>query len=173
MLASMVFSLFLLCQYRSVSKENGQELEDRKSLLGSSKTRRPNQPLVGTRNSFPRGETAIVWSLPPPSIYCRAVSSLPNKLSRYRHAGDKERGRIAPTHSWPRYEMRESGQRPAPAGLYPRERTNGTHWIKGWLGLRAVWTQRLEGKIFPPAGIKSRSSSLQSDTILTELPRLP
>jgi hypothetical protein len=30
-----------------------------------------------------------------------------------------------------------SGQRHAPAALYPRERTLVTHWIGGWMGLRA------------------------------------
>jgi hypothetical protein len=33
--------------------------------------------------------------------------------------------------------MGVSGQHHAPAALYPRERTPGTHWIGGWLGLRA------------------------------------
>jgi len=33
--------------------------------------------------------------------------------------------------------MGVSGQRHAPAALYPRERTPGTHWIGGWVGLRA------------------------------------
>jgi hypothetical protein len=30
-----------------------------------------------------------------------------------------------------------SGQRHAPAALYSWERTPGTHWIGGWVGLRA------------------------------------
>jgi hypothetical protein len=29
-----------------------------------------------------------------------------------------------------------SGQRQAQTALYPRERTPGTHWIGGWVGLR-------------------------------------
>jgi hypothetical protein len=29
-----------------------------------------------------------------------------------------------------------SGQRHAPAALYPRERTPRTHWVGGWVGLR-------------------------------------
>jgi hypothetical protein len=33
--------------------------------------------------------------------------------------------------------MEVSGQRHAPATLYPRERTPGTHWIGGWVGPRA------------------------------------
>jgi hypothetical protein len=31
-----------------------------------------------------------------------------------------------------------SGQRHAPAKLYHRDRTPGTHWTGGWVGLRAV-----------------------------------
>jgi hypothetical protein len=47
------------------------------------------------------------------------------------------RGDIAPTHSRPRRWMGVSGQRHAPTALYPRGRTPGTHWIGGWVGLRA------------------------------------
>jgi hypothetical protein len=35
------------------------------------------------------------------------------------------------------HQMGVSGQHHAPAALYPRERTPGTHWIGGWVGLRA------------------------------------
>jgi hypothetical protein len=44
--------------------------------------------------------------------------------------------------------MGVSGQRHAPAALYPREMTLGTHCTGGWVGLRAIWTQRLEEKSF-------------------------
>jgi hypothetical protein len=56
----------------------------------------------------------------------------------------------------------------------PGERTYGTHWIGGWVGLELVWTQKLEGESFASAGDRtpvSRSSSPWSDTILTELRR--
>jgi hypothetical protein len=33
--------------------------------------------------------------------------------------------------------MGVSGQHNAPAALYPGERTPGTHWTGGWVGLRA------------------------------------
>jgi hypothetical protein len=33
--------------------------------------------------------------------------------------------------------MRVSGQRHAPAALYPRESTPLTLWVGGWMGLRA------------------------------------
>jgi hypothetical protein len=48
-----------------------------------------------------------------------------------------------------------SGQRHAPAAVYPRERTAGTDWIGGW-----VWTQRLEEKSFASAG--DRTTVVQS-----------
>jgi hypothetical protein len=43
--------------------------------------------------------------------------------------------------------MRVNGQRHAPAALYPRERTPGTYWIGGWVGLRAGLDTEARGKI--------------------------
>jgi hypothetical protein len=40
-----------------------------------------------------------------------------------------------------------SGQRHAPAALYPRERTAGTHCTGGWVGLRAGLNTEARGKI--------------------------
>jgi hypothetical protein len=37
-----------------------------------------------------------------------------------------------------------SGQRHAPAALYPKGRTSGTHWTGGWMCPEPVWTQRLQ-----------------------------
>jgi hypothetical protein len=34
----------------------------------------------------------------------------------------------------------------------PGERTPGTHWIGGWMGPRAVWTQGPEEKFSVPVG---------------------
>jgi len=48
--------------------------------------------------------------------------------------------------------MGVSGQRHAPAALYPRERTPGTHWIGGWVGLRAGLDTEARGKSFASAG---------------------
>jgi hypothetical protein len=45
-----------------------------------------------------------------------------------------------------------SGQRYAPAALYPRERTTCTHWTGGWVGLRAGQDTEDRGKIFASAG---------------------
>jgi hypothetical protein len=62
-------------------------------------------------------------------------------------------------------------QRHAPAALYPRKRTSGTHWIRGWVGLKS-WSGH-RGWIIPLSlpGIKPRSSSLQSDNKSSELPQ--
>jgi hypothetical protein len=46
--------------------------------------------------------------------------------------------------------MGVSGQRHAPAALYPRERTLGTHCTGGWVGLRAGLDTKARGKIPPP-----------------------
>jgi hypothetical protein len=40
-----------------------------------------------------------------------------------------------------------SGQRLAPAALYPWERTHGTHWKGDWEGLRASLDTEARGKI--------------------------
>jgi hypothetical protein len=62
------------------------------------------------------------------------------------------RGGIAPNHSRPRHQMGVSGQRHAPAELYPGERTPGTHWTGGWVGpTEPVWTQSQEEKSFASA----------------------
>jgi hypothetical protein len=48
------------------------------------------------------------------------------------------RGGIAPTHSWSRHWMKVSGQRHAPAALYPREEDlRYPSETGGWVGLRA------------------------------------
>jgi hypothetical protein len=50
------------------------------------------------------------------------------------------------------------GQRHAPAALYPRERTPGTHCTGGWVGPRAGLDTEATGKIFSPLpGIEPRS----------------
>jgi hypothetical protein len=61
------------------------------------------------------------------------------------------RGDIAPTHYRPLHYMEVSGQRHAPAALYPRGKTPGTYCTGGWVGPRGPWTQRLEEKSFSPA----------------------
>jgi hypothetical protein len=52
--------------------------------------------------------------------------------------------------------MEVSGQRHAPAALYPR--TAGTHCTGGWLGPRAGLDTEVRGKILSPLpGIEHRS----------------
>jgi hypothetical protein len=48
--------------------------------------------------------------------------------------------------------MGANSLRHALAVVYHRERTTGAHWIGGWVGFRLVWRQRLEKKVFAPAG---------------------
>jgi hypothetical protein len=58
--------------------------------------------------------------------------------------------------------------------LPPQGKDPGTHWIGGWVGLRACLNIEAGGKIFLPlSGIECWSSNLQSDTVLTDLPQLP
>jgi hypothetical protein len=42
--------------------------------------------------------------------------------------------------------MGVSGQRLAPAALYTWEMTPGTHWIGGWVGLKAGLDAEVRGK---------------------------
>jgi hypothetical protein len=60
-------------------------------------------------------------------------------MSRCRHADKKgERKYRAPTHFFISALDGVSGQRHAPAALNPRWKDPpGTHWIGGWVGLRA------------------------------------
>jgi hypothetical protein len=67
-----------------------------------------------------------------------------------------------------------SGQRHAPAAFYPREGIPSTHWTGGRLAGPQSWSGRRDSRnnSLPLPGIESRSYSLESDTILTELPQL-
>jgi hypothetical protein len=54
--------------------------------------------------------------------------------------------------------MGVSGQRHAPAALYPGQRISSTHWIGGWVGLRAgLDTEVREKKSFAPAWDRTRT----------------
>jgi hypothetical protein len=69
------------------------------------------------------------------------------------------RGVIAPTDSLPRHKMGGSGQRHAPASLYPGERAPSTHCTGGWVGPRAGLDTEDRGKILSPLpGIEPRST---------------
>jgi hypothetical protein len=68
-----------------------------------------------------------------------------------------------------------SGQRHTPAALYPRERTPGSRWIEGMVGLGAGLDTEDRENPFSSAG--DRNPFVQavgySNTTLTELPQLP
>jgi hypothetical protein len=61
-------------------------------------------------------------------LVCKG-KAVPQYRPTYGGAGG--RGGIAPTHSRPRHWMGVSGQRHAPASLYPGERIPGTRWTRG------------------------------------------
>jgi hypothetical protein len=72
--------------------------------------------------------------------------------------------------------MGVSGQRHAPAALYPQGKGPPVPIVQEaeWAS-EPVWTKRLEEKFLSPAGDRTsiaRSSSPQPDAILPELPRL-
>jgi hypothetical protein len=58
--------------------------------------------------------------------------------------------------------MGVSGQRHAPAALYPLGKSPGTHWIGGWVGLRAGLDAGAGRKILCPC----RGSNLASMCVL-------
>jgi hypothetical protein len=54
--------------------------------------------------------------------------------------------------------MGVSGQRHAPAALYPRGKDPGTHCTRGWVGPRAGLDTEAKGKTLSPLpGFESRS----------------
>jgi hypothetical protein len=59
------------------------------------------------------------------------------KLSHYHHAGAKGTRRYSSYTFLTSALGGMSGRRHAPAALYSWERTPGTHWIGGWVSLRA------------------------------------
>jgi hypothetical protein len=82
------------------------------------------------------------------------------KLFQYRHAGDKGDRRCSSLIS-ALYGV--SGQCHILSSLNPTERTLGTHWTGGWVGLKAGRTQRLKEESLFSARDRTplvRSSSL-------------
>jgi hypothetical protein len=70
--------------------------------------------------------------------------------------------------------MGVSGHRHAPVTLYPGEWIPDTHWIGGWVDLRAGLETEARGKILCLCWGSNPSHPVCSqDTILTELPQLP
>jgi hypothetical protein len=64
--------------------------------------------------------------------------------------------------------MGVSGQRHALAALHPRERTPGTRWTGGWVGLRAGLDTEARGKIFCLYRGSNPDRPVCNDTMLTE-----
>jgi hypothetical protein len=61
--------------------------------------------------------------------------------------------------------MGVSGQRHAPAALYPGERTPGTHWIGGWVGTRAGLDAGARRKILCPCRGSNPDRPARSQTL--------
>jgi hypothetical protein len=65
------------------------------------------------------------------------------------------------TFSWPRHYLEGSGQFHAPAALPPGKRAPGTHWIGGWVDLRAGVDDVEKRKFLTLPGLELRHSVLQ------------
>jgi hypothetical protein len=61
--------------------------------------------------------------------------------------------------------MGVSGQRDAPPRFTPRERIPGTHWIGGWVGLRAGLDTGARRKIFCPCQGSNPDRPAHSQTL--------
>jgi hypothetical protein len=66
--------------------------------------------------------------------------------------------------------MGVSDQRHAPAELYPREGTPGTHLARGWVSLSAGLNTEARGNIIFLYLVSSAGRLYTQDTVLTELP---
>jgi hypothetical protein len=87
------------------------------------------------------------------------------KLSRYRHLGDEGRGVIAPTHPWPRHYMGWVVSVTPWPRFTPKERTSGTHWIGGWVGLIAGLDTETREKILCPCRRSNPGRPVCSQTL--------
>jgi hypothetical protein len=74
------------------------------------------------------------------------------KLFRYSHVGAKEERQYSSYSFFTSALDWLSGQRQAPAALYPRKRTVGIHWIGAWVCLRAGMDKEPTIKSFASAG---------------------
>jgi hypothetical protein len=61
--------------------------------------------------------------------------------------------------------MGVSGQRDAPAALYPQGKNPGTHWIGGWVGLRASLDTGDRRKILRPCRGSNPNRPVRSQTL--------
>jgi hypothetical protein len=64
-----------------------------------------------------------------------------------------------------------SGQRHAPARFTPMEKTPDTHWIGGWVSLRAGMDTEARGKFLYFCRGSNPCRPTCSQTLLTELPQ--
>jgi hypothetical protein len=85
-------------------------------------------------------------------------SEVKPKLSRYHNAGCKGE-RLYNSDTFLTLALEGvSGQRHTPAELYPWERTPGTHWTEGWVGLIAgLDTEAIGKNRLPLPGIGHQS----------------
>jgi hypothetical protein len=61
-----------------------------------------------------------------------------------------------PIFSWHVHELEVSGQLHAPAALPPAEEPSGTHWIGGWVDLRAGLDDVVKSKFLTLLGLELR-----------------
>jgi hypothetical protein len=79
---------------------------------------------------------------------------------------------IAPTDSSRRNFIGVSSHCHTPAALYRRETIPNTHWIGGWVGLRAGVGTEAGGKIFASADYRTLGRPVCSRTLYNELSQL-
>jgi len=52
-----------------------------------------------------------------------------------------------------------------PRPLYPEEESPGTHWIRGWVGPKPVWTRWWREKYPDPSGTRNPDHSARSPAL--------
>jgi hypothetical protein len=80
-------------------------------------------------------------------LYCDGTAYSTNHSNTTRHVGAWGGRRIALIHFQPRHYMGVSGQRYAPAALYPGVKTPSTHCTRGWVGRKAGLDTDARGQI--------------------------
>jgi hypothetical protein len=91
-------------------------------------------------------DVSVLWRVFVFSVNLEESEVSKSKAVPLRHAGAKvEKKYSSYSLTWALDGDEWSASRLG--ALYPREKTSGTHWIEGWMGLRAALDTQGRGKV--------------------------